>query len=119
LGTDARHDGRGGQIALVMSSTRSAAPFAGTSTATGAGIGGIGDVCVGAGDGVVVGIGTVAVGPVTPGIGVGPDAAGVQAARISENENATILRMTPPLQRKTGEWYYQALLRRGGKAGCA
>jgi hypothetical protein len=102
-----------------MSSTRSAAPFTGTSTATGAGIGGIGDVGAGVGDGVVVGSGTVAVGPVTPGIGVGPDAAGVQAARTKETASATSLRMTPPLQRKTGEWYYQTLLRRAATAGCA
>src|SRR5229473_1527501 len=75
FGTDVRQDGRGGQIALVMSSTRSAAPFTGTSTATGAGIGGIGDV----------------------GVGAGVAAGCVQAATTaSENESATTLRMTPP-----------------------
>src|SRR2546425_8649675 len=46
FGTDATHDARGVQITLVMSSTRSAAPLTGTSTATG--IAGIGEVGVGA-----------------------------------------------------------------------
>src|SRR5713101_2183203 len=91
FGTDVRQDGRGGQIALVMSSTRSAAPFTGTSTATGAGIGGIGDVGVGAGVAATVGAG-VAVGD-----GDGAAAGCVQAATTaSENESATTLRMTPP-----------------------
>ena len=48
LGSDATHDARGVQTALVMSSTRSAAPLTGTSTATAAGTVGIGEVGVGA-----------------------------------------------------------------------
>jgi hypothetical protein len=55
LGTDATHVGRGGQITEVMSSTRSAAPFTGISTATGSGILGIGDVGVG-GEGEMLGV---------------------------------------------------------------
>src|SRR5438094_31571 len=44
FGTEATHVGRGGQITEVMSRTSRAAPFTGTSTATGSGILGIGDV---------------------------------------------------------------------------
>src|SRR5439155_15250762 len=55
FGTDATHVGRGGQITDVMSSTSRAAPFTGTSTATGSGIFGIGDVGAAVGTGVAVG----------------------------------------------------------------
>src|SRR2546423_15091397 len=43
FGTEATHVGRGGQMTEVMSSTRTGAPFTGTSTATGSGVFGIGD----------------------------------------------------------------------------
>src|SRR5467141_2788171 len=55
FGTDATQVGRGGQMTEVMSSTRRAAPFTGTSTETGSGIFGIGDVGVG-GDGEMLGV---------------------------------------------------------------
>src|SRR5438270_660792 len=55
FGSDATHDGRGSQTVLVMSSTRSAAPFTGTSTATAAGMVGIAEVGAGVGDAVVIG----------------------------------------------------------------
>src|SRR2546430_8173217 len=64
FGTEATHVGRGGQMTEVMSSTRTAAPVTGTSTATGSGIFGIGDAAaeeVGVG---LAGVGVVAVGPV-------------------------------------------------------
>src|SRR2546422_2088054 len=48
FGTDATNDARGVQITLVMSSTRSAAPLTGTSTATATGTVGTGEVGVGA-----------------------------------------------------------------------
>src|SRR5205814_7665659 len=64
FGTEATHVGRGGQMTEVMSSTSSAAPFTGTSTATGSGIFGIGDAAAeGVGVGLT-GVGVVAVGPV-------------------------------------------------------
>src|SRR5436309_3736728 len=66
FGTDATHVGRGGQITDVMSSTSRAAPFTGTSTATGSGIFGIGDVGAGVAVGLawagLIGVGVVAVG---------------------------------------------------------
>src|SRR6266571_1083606 len=73
FGTDATHVGRGGQITDVMSSTSSAAPFTGTSTATGSGIFGIGDVGAAVGTGVAVG------GVVGDGLGDGAAAGAVQA----------------------------------------
>src|SRR5437660_9766012 len=60
FGTEATHVGRGGQITEVMSRTTRAAPFTGTSTATGSGILGIGDV--GAAEAVGVGLGAAVVG---------------------------------------------------------
>src|SRR5216684_7102231 len=54
FGTEATHVGRGGQMTDVMSRTRSAAPLTGTSTATGSGIFGIGEVGVGATVGATV-----------------------------------------------------------------
>jgi len=56
-----------------MSSTSSAAPFTGTSTATGSGIFGIGDVGAAVGTGVAVG------GVVGDGLGDGAAAGAVQA----------------------------------------
>src|SRR6266566_1782873 len=78
FGTDATHVGRGGQITDVMSSTSRAAPFTGTSTATGSGIFGIGDVGAAVGTGVAVG-GAV----VGDGLGDGAAAGAVQAAEAS------------------------------------
>src|SRR5216683_882665 len=95
FGTDATHDGRGSQMVFVMSSTRSAAPFTGISTATGAGIAGIGDVGVGAGVAATVGAGDA--------VGDGAAAGCVHAARITEIESATNLRMAhPPAERANG-----------------
>src|SRR5436190_3060185 len=74
FGTDATHVGRGGQMTEVMSRTRRAAPLIGTSTATGSGIFGIGDVGAAVGTGVAVG-GAV----VGDGLGDGAAAGAVQA----------------------------------------
>src|SRR5437867_2855735 len=74
FGTDATQVGRGGQMTDVMSRTRSAAPFTGTSTATGSGIFGIGDVGAAVGTGVALG-GAV----VGDGLGDGAAAGAVQA----------------------------------------
>src|SRR2546425_4311173 len=88
FGTDVTHDGRTSQMVFVMSSTRSAAPFTGTSTATAAGIVGIGDVgagvaaTVGATVGAVVGDGDVAAG------------VAVQAAKTSTDASAMKRRMS-------------------------
>src|SRR5437867_10621082 len=77
FGTDATQVGRGGQMTDVMSRTSRAAPFTGTSTATGSGIFGIGDVGAAVGTGVAVG-GAV----VGDGLGDGP-AAGAEQAETS------------------------------------
>jgi len=77
FGTEATHVGRGGQMTEVMSSTRSAAPLTGTSTATGSGILGIADV--GAAEAAAVGLGAAVVGD---GLGDGA-AAGVAHAETS------------------------------------
>src|SRR5207249_12326097 len=74
FGTEATHVGRGGQITEVMSSTRSAAPLTGISTATGSGILGIGDVA--AAEAVGVGLGAAVVGD---GLGDGAAAGAVHA----------------------------------------
>src|SRR5207244_4624473 len=74
LGTDATHVGRGGQMTDVMSRTSRAAPFTGTSTATGSGIFGIGDV----GSGVAVGVGRACAALVGDGGGVGAAEGAVQ-----------------------------------------
>src|SRR2546430_15521236 len=69
FGTDVTHVGRGGQMTEVMSRTSSAAPFTGTSTATGSGIFGTGEVGAGVGVGVawtgLIGVGVVADGAAT------------------------------------------------------
>src|SRR2546426_5508646 len=74
FGTEATHVGRGGQMTEVMSRTSSAAPFTGTSTATGSGIFGIGDV--GAAGGTGVALAGAALGD---GLGDGAAAGAVQA----------------------------------------
>jgi hypothetical protein len=74
FGTDATQVGRGGQMTDVMSRTRRAAPFTGTSTATGSGIFGIGDVGAAVGTGV-----TLAGAAVGDGLGDGAAAGAVQA----------------------------------------
>src|SRR6266568_5943205 len=95
LDTDVTHEGRTSQIVFVMSSTSSAAPFTGTSTATAAGIAGIGEVGVGAGVAATVGAGDA----VTVGDGA---AAGCvhAAASASETESATTIRMAHPHSRR-------------------
>src|SRR2546430_15102995 len=85
LGTDAAHVGRGGQMTEVMSRTRRAAPLTGTSTATGSGILGIGDV--GAAEAVGVGLGAAVVGD---GLGEGAAAGG----RAAENSPGAAARPT-------------------------
>ena len=55
FGSEATHEARGVQTALVMSRTSRPAPFSGTSTATAPGMFGIGDVGVGAGVAATVG----------------------------------------------------------------
>src|SRR2546428_5985048 len=65
FGSDVTHGGRGVQIAVVMSSTRSAAPFTGISTATAAGM--VGTVTAGlavAGAAVTAAVGWAVAGAV-------------------------------------------------------
>src|SRR5437867_9484989 len=91
FGTDVTHDGRTSQMVLVMSSTSSAAPLTGTSTATAAGIVGIGDVGVGAGVAATVG---ATVGAV---VGDGDVAAGdVHAAKTNTKVSAMMRRIFHP-----------------------
>src|SRR5437764_4648784 len=79
FGTDATHVGRGGQMTEVMSRTSSAAPFTGTSTATGSGIFGTADV--GPAEAVGVGLGAAVVATAAcVGVGVGVAAGAVHAA---------------------------------------
>src|SRR6266851_8298113 len=85
FGTDATQVGRGGQMTDVMSRTRRAALFTGTSTATGSGIFGIGEVAVG-GEREMLGIAICGVGDVTAAGGVvNVTAAGVPQAARSAN----------------------------------
>src|SRR5437870_11751998 len=88
FGTDATHVGRGGQMTEVMSRTRRAAPFTGTSTATGSGIFGTADA--GAADAVGVGLGAAVVAT-TSCVGVGVAAGAVHAAT---NASAVMSPMT-------------------------
>src|SRR5512138_2706003 len=86
FGTDVTHDGRTSQIVFVMSSTRSAAPCTGTSTATGSGIFGIGEDAVGGGVAVATAVDAAGgfVDPAVVGDGEPPvDAAGAQAANVT------------------------------------
>src|SRR5437867_243638 len=89
-------------MVFVMSSTRSAAPLTGTSTATGAGMVGIAELGASVGVAEAAGGGVVAVGPVTPGIGVGDVAAGVavQAATRKTAMSASWRRMSHPPRAK-------------------
>src|SRR5712691_10417031 len=89
LGSDATHDARGVQITLVMSSTRSAAPLTGTSTATAVGTAGIGEVGVGATVATSVG---AALGA-TVGVADGAAACGAHAtiARSTGSARASLL----------------------------
>src|SRR5438046_7460572 len=83
FGTDVTHGGRGVQMAVVMSSTRSAAPFTGISTATAAGM--VGTVTAGlavAGAAVTAAVGwavAVAVGAADGTAGGGAHAANKNA----------------------------------------
>src|SRR5712691_8602919 len=97
FGTDATQVGRGGQMTEVMSSTRRAAPFTGTSTATGSGIFGIGDV----GDGAKVGAGLAGAALVAAAawVGVGA-AAGVE--HEASSAVAAIAGMTLRITRSMG-----------------
>src|SRR5438093_2391496 len=74
FGTDATQVGRGRQMTDVMSRTRRPAPFTGTSTATGSGIFGIGDIGAAVDTGVAVGVTVVG-----DGLGDGAAAGAVQA----------------------------------------
>src|SRR5258708_19003587 len=71
FGTEATHVGRGGQMTEVMSRTSNALPLTETSTATGSGIFGIGEVGVGA----AVGAGVAGAAVVATATGVGDGAA--------------------------------------------
>ena len=87
FGTDVTQVGRGGQITDVMSSTRSAAPFTGTSTATGSGIFGMGDVGVGA----AVGAGVAAGALVATASDIGEaDGAAAGAVHVVANASSAI-----------------------------
>src|SRR6266566_2893883 len=93
FGTEATHVGRGGQMTEVMSRTSRAAPFTGTSTATGSGILGMADV--GATEAVGVGLGAAVVGD---GLGEGAAAGAVQAeTSASAATSPTRWRMAIPL----------------------
>jgi hypothetical protein len=87
FGTDATHVGRGGQMTEVMSRTRSAAPFTGTSTATGSGIFGTGEVGDGDETGVELGAALVAT---AAWVGVGVAAGVVHAATSASAATRTI-----------------------------
>src|SRR5438309_10179543 len=87
LGTEVTQVGRGGQMTDVMSRTRSAAPFSGTSTATESRIFGIGDVGSGAAMGVVLDCAAL----VGDGVGVGA-AAGTVQAETSDDAAMTPIR---------------------------
>src|SRR5207248_9520458 len=99
FGSDETHDGRGSQTVLVMSSTRSAAPFTGTSTATAAGMVGIGEV--GAGVGAAVVMGKPEVDAVD---GDGAAAGWVQPGSVSmwTSGSASLLITFPPAERRNG-----------------
>src|SRR5213594_1156079 len=104
FGSEATHDGRGGQIALVRSSTRNTAPFTGTSTATASGIFGMlpapaglalaaGDEGLAAVEGVVVAV----------GVGEGLEvAAGAHAATARAVTSARSRRMVAQYTTRSG-----------------
>src|SRR5438045_3737470 len=102
FGSDETHDGRGSQTVFVMSSTRSAAPFTGTSTATGAGIVGIADVGAGVGDAVVIGK------PDVDAVdGDGAAAGWVQPASVSMRTSGSASLLITFPSSGAAEWYYQ------------
>src|SRR2546421_3522634 len=83
FGTDVTHVGRGGQMTEVMSSTRSAAPLTGISTATGSGIFGTGEVGDGDETGVELGAALVATAAwVGVGVAVGAVHAATNASEV-------------------------------------
>src|SRR6266550_8534963 len=101
FGTDATQVGRGGQITEVMSSTRSAAPLTGISTATGSGIFGTADV--GAAEAVGVGLGAAVVATAAC-VGVGVAAGAVHAATNARAVmSPTTRRIRSPLLSEAGE----------------
>src|SRR5712692_8497175 len=81
FGTEVTHVGRGGQMTEVMSRTSRAEPLTETSTATGSGIFGIGDVGVGAAVGAGVAGGAVVATATGVGVGDGAAAGVVHEAR--------------------------------------
>src|SRR2546429_7987250 len=97
FGSDETQEGRGSQTVLVMSSTRSAAPFTGTSTATAAGMVGIAEVGAGVGDALV--IGKIDVDAVD---GEGAAAGWVQPANVNMRTSGSASLFMTSLQRSGG-----------------